>query len=362
MVEPQAPLDVYDRDPILTANLQTLSLRLGAMIASGQTPVLMIDVDDTINRHYGANLEPTVSECFTQLFATQTTFGLNTGAPIEWAGLRVLSRLQPGVICPLNILSGGRKAHAWAPALQGYVELPIAASNKGAAIRRLGEYLEQVVPDVDARFVFVSDFPGAEQPQQPGIDDSVLSEAGERLSIVVDVGRGRVGRDVKPPRDVLCVGPGEVEQRTAPIGFKATVEYLKCVTRTLEKPVLAQRAGVLRAKLGSVLAKQLAEPSLSSIKKVSLMQMAVDRRIRLRSDQALTVIVDAPGMLHAGKRAEGDAWSRIYDIPFRDNASGQWEAQVPADANAFKVFRYDADLNGGHWEPGPNYSVMRRGS
>ena len=150
------------------------------MVAAGRVPVVFLDFDDTLNRHFGALIEEEAVTSLRHLDEAGGLLGLDTGADIFWAGERILCETDRFFPFRFLLLATGEQIYAWAESLQAYVRLPIQAENKGQAMRKLAEYLDMALEQC----VFIADFPGAGERQE-GIDDPVLRE---RIGVIVNVG------------------------------------------------------------------------------------------------------------------------------------------------------------------------------
>jgi len=151
--------------------------------------MVFLDLDDTLNRRFGAPIEEEVVTSLRHLNEAGGLFGLNSGADISWAGERILRETDRFFPFPFMLLATGKQIYAWAESLQAYVLLPIQAENKGQAMRKLAEYLDIPL----GQFIFIADFPGAGERQE-GIDDPVL---GEQVGVIVNVGLQRRPEDIQ---------------------------------------------------------------------------------------------------------------------------------------------------------------------
>src|SRR5947209_6370839 len=112
-------------------NLSQLKTTAAAMIAGGRVPIVFLDLDETLNRRFGAPIEAHVVTSLHSLAEAGGLFGLNTGADIFWAGERVLRETDHLFPFPFLLLAAGRQIYAWVESVRAYVLLPIQAENKG---------------------------------------------------------------------------------------------------------------------------------------------------------------------------------------------------------------------------------------
>jgi hypothetical protein len=166
--------------PTFEDNLHQLKTKVEAMIAAEQVPMVFLDLDDTLNRHFGALIEDEAVTSLRHLDEVGGLFGLDLGADICWAGERILQETDRFFPFPFMLLATGRQIYAWAQSVQAYVRLPVQAENKGQALRRLAEYLALPLDQC----IFIADFPAPPTGKgQVGIDDPVL---GERVGVIVN--------------------------------------------------------------------------------------------------------------------------------------------------------------------------------
>jgi hypothetical protein len=59
-------------------NLSQLKTKITAMIAAGRVPIVFLDLDDTLNKHFGAPVEEQVVATLQILSEAGGLFGLNT--------------------------------------------------------------------------------------------------------------------------------------------------------------------------------------------------------------------------------------------------------------------------------------------
>ena len=109
---------------------------------------------------------------------------MNTGTDIMWAGQKVLKNTQGEFSFPFMILGTGRQIYVWLESHKAYLKLDIEADSKGEAMSKLADFIG--VPLAD--FGYVADFPGPSDPNQKGIDDSVLKE---KVGMIIPVGPNR---------------------------------------------------------------------------------------------------------------------------------------------------------------------------
>ena len=187
------------------------------MIAAGQVPIVFLDLDDTLNRRFGAPIEEEAVTSLRNLDEAGGLFGLDLGADIFWAGERILHETDRFFPFPFMLLATGKQIYAWVQSLQAYVRLPIEAENKGQAMRKLAEYL--AIP-LD-QCIFIADFPGAGDRQE-GIDDPVLRE---RVGVIVNVGLQRRSEDIRPAfKETLLLNPEHRGNMLVGVGYKATIQ------------------------------------------------------------------------------------------------------------------------------------------
>ena len=130
------------------------------MVAAGQFPIVFLDLDDTLNKSFGAAIEKKAVTSLRKLAEATGLFGLNVGADIFWAGQRILRETDHLFPMQFMLLATGKQIYVWVESLQAYVRLPMRAANKGQAMRTLAEYFDISLDQC----IFIADFPG------PGAD------------------------------------------------------------------------------------------------------------------------------------------------------------------------------------------------
>lgn len=321
------------------------------MIEGGLAPIVFLDLDDTLNRRFGATIEGKAVTSLCDLDEAGGLLGLDLGADIFWAGQRILRETDRFFHFPFMLLATGKQIYAWSESLQAYVRLPIQAESKGQALRMLAEYLAMPL----GQCIFVADFPGAD-PGQQGIDDPVLSE---RVGVIVNVGFQRRPEDIRAVfTETLLLHPERRGNDLVGVGYEATVHYLACVTEVLKQENHVAQIKALRAELMHVVEQKLNLPVLAS-RDYQLWTFEYPIR-EADSQRPVLIRVRGAGMVHAGVEHDGK-WVRIYDVPLKEVAPGVWEAYLlDPEVNAFTFIWYNPDLSGNpHWE-GKNYVLHMR--
>jgi hypothetical protein len=333
--------------PTFEDNLNQLKTKVEAMIVARRVPMVFLDLDDTLNRRFGAPIEEKVVTSLRNLDEAGGLFGLDTGANIFWAGERILHETDRYFPFPFMLLATGKQIYAWAESLQAYVLLPIQAENKGQAMRKLAEYLD--IP-LD-QFLFIADFPGVGERQE-GIDDPVLRE---HVGVIVNIG---VQRDIKSAiKDTLLLNPERRGNILVGIGYEATVQYLECMTEVLKHESYAKKVKALRSQLMHALEKKLNLPVLPNR---GYQLWTFEHPIQeAESHQSVLIRVKGPGIVHVGANRDGK-WIRIYDVPLKEVSPGVWEAYLlDPEVNESTFIWYDPKRSGNvHWE-GKNYLLQR---
>lgn len=332
-------------------NLSQLKTRIMAMIAAGQVPIVFLDLDETLNRYFGASIEEHAVNSLYNLSEAGDLFGLNTGADIFWVGERVLRETDPIFPFPFLLLATGKQIYAWVESLQAYVLLPIQAENKGEAMRKLAEYLHLPL----GQLMFIGDFPDAGEGQE-GIDDPVLRE---QVSIIINVGVHRRPQEIKPLfQETLVLHPELQGERMIGIGYEATMQYLACLTGVLKDESMRKKVGTFRSELMDVIERRL---NIGTLPNQDPQIWTFEKPVQeVGSWQSVLLRVRGPGMVHAGVNHDGQ-WLRIYDVPLKEVSLGLWEALLlDPEVNALTFIWYDPNRSGNvHWE-GKNYYLQRR--
>ena len=320
------------------------------MIAAERVPIVLLDLDETLNRHFGASIEECVVNSLQNLSKAGGLFGLNTGADIFWAGERVLHETDPLFSFPFLLLATGKQIYAWVTSLMAYVLLPIQAENKGQAMSKLAEYLKFPLD----QSIFIGDFPGAGEGQE-GIDDPVLRE---QIGIIINVGMYRKPEQIKPLfPETLILHPEYQGERMIGTGYEATIQYLACFTEVFKDESIRNKIETFRSKLMSVIEQKLNIGILSSPgAQIWTLEKPVQE---VGSCQSVLIRAKRPGMVHAGVNHHGE-WIRIYDVPLKEVSPGLWEASLlDPDVNVWTFIWYDPNRSGnGYWE-GKNYHLKR---
>ncbi len=335
--------------PTFEDNLHQLKTKVEEIITTGRVPMVFLDLDDTLNRRFGAAIEEKAVTSLRNLNEAGGLFGLDVGADIFWAGQRILHQTDHFFAFSFMLLATGRQIYAWAESLQAYIRLPIQAENKGRAMRKLAEYLDMPLDQC----IFIADFPGPGADKgQEGIDDPVLRE---RIGVIVNVGWHQDIRSVF--NEILLLNPERQGDDSVSIGYGATIQYLASMTEVLRQENYMERIKALRAELMRVVEQKLKLPVLSNH---SHQLWTFECPIReAESHRPVLIRVGGPGMVHAGVERNGK-WVRIYDVPLKEAASSVWEANVlDPEVNVFTFIWYAPDRFGNpHWE-GKNYLLHR---
>lgn len=338
--------------PTFEDNLYQLKTKVEAMLAAERVPMVFLDLDDTLNRRFGASIEVKAVTSLRNLDGAGGLFGLDLGADISWAGERILRETDRFFPFPFMLLATGKQIYAWAQSLQAYVQLPIQAENKGQAIRKLAEYLDIPLDQC----IFIADFPGpGAGERQAGIDDPVLRE---RVGVIVNVGLQRRPEDIRSAfKETLLLNPERRGNNLVGIGYEATVQYLACETEVLKHESHAEKVKALRSELMRALEQKLNLPVLPNR---GHQLWTFEHPIQeAESRRPLLIRVKGPGIVHAGVDRDGK-WVRIYDVPLKETSLGVWEAYVlDPEVNAFTFIWYAPKRSGNpHWE-GKNYFLQR---
>lgn len=314
--------------------------------------MVFLDLDDTLNRRFGAPIEDKAVTALRKLDEAGGLFGLDLGADISWAGERILRETDRFFSFPFMLLATGKQIYAWAESLQAYVLLPIQAENKGQAISKLAEYLD--IP-LD-QFLFIADFPGpGAGKRQAGIDDPVLRE---RVGVIVNVGFQRRPEDIRSAfQETLLLNPERRGNNLVGIGYEATVQYLACQTEVLKHESHAEKVKARRSELMRALEQKLNLPVLPN--RGHQLWTFEHPLQEAESHRPVLIRVKGPGIVHAGVNCDGK-WVRIYDVPLKEVSPGVWEAYIlDPEANAFTFIWYAPKRSGNpHWE-GKNYLLQR---
>jgi hypothetical protein len=322
------------------------------MIAVGQAPIVFLDLDDTLNRRFGAPIEEKAVTSLRKLDEAGGLLGLDLGADIFWAGQRILRETDRFFAFPFMLLATGREIYVWAESLQAYVRLPMQGENKGQAMRKLAEYLDMPL----SQCIFIADFPGPGEDQgQQGIDDPVLREC---VGIIVNVGLQHRPEDVRSTyAETLLLNPEREGNNLVSVGYEATVHYLACVNEVLRQERHVTEIKAFRAKLMRIVEQKLNLPVLANR---DHQLWTFEHRIQEAARHRPVLIrVKRAGIVHAGVE-HGGKWTRIYDIPLREVSLGVWEANVlDPEVSAFTFIWYSPDrTDNPHWE-GKNYLLRK---
>jgi hypothetical protein len=336
---------------MLEDNLDQLKTRIRAMIAAERVPIIFLDLDETLNRHFGASIEEHVVNSLQNLSEAGGLFGLNTGADIFWAGERVLHETDPLFPFPFLLLATGKQIYAWVASLMAYVLLPIQADNKGQAMRELAEYLQLSLD----QFIFIGDFPGAGEGQE-GIDDPVLRE---QVGIIVNVGMYRKPDAIKALfQGTLVLHPEHLKERVVGAGYEATMQYLASLTEVFKHEGIVEEVQTFRSELMSAIESKL---NIGVLPNQDPQIWTFEKPVqKVGSRQSVLVRVKGPGMVHAGVNHDGQ-WLRTYDVPLKEISPDLWEASLlDPEVNTLTFIWYDPNRSGNvHWE-GKNYHLQRR--
>jgi|GEM_PF-1648741 len=334
--------------PMFEDKLNQLKTKVEAMILASRIPMVFLDLDDTLNRRFGAPIEAQAVTSLRNLAVAGGLFGLDTGANIFWAGERILRETDRFFPFPFMLLATGQQIYAWVEALQAYVLLPIQAANKGQAMRKLAEYL--AIP-LD-QFLFIADFPAVGERQE-GIDDPVLRE---QVGVIVNIG---VQRELaSASKETLLLNPERRGNLLVGSGYQATIQYLECLTEVLQHESYARHVKELRSALMLAVANKLNLPVLPTR---DYQLWTFEHPIQqAESHLAVLIRVKGSGIVHVGVNRDGN-WIRIYDVPLKEVSPGVWEAYVlDPEVNEFTFIWYDPKGAGNvHWE-GKNYLLQRR--
>jgi hypothetical protein len=321
------------------------------MIATRQVPIVLLDLDETLNRHFGTSIEEHVVDSLQDLSEAGGLFGLNTGADIFWAGERVLRETDQLFPFPFLLLATGKQIYSWVASLRAYVLLPIQADSKGQAMSQLAEYLPLPLD----QFIFIGDFPGAAGERWEGIDDSVLRE---QVGTIVNVGAHRRPEEIKPLfPETLVLHPEHQGERMIGTGYEATMQYLACLTEVFKDENMSKRVETFRSELmGAIEHKLNVEVLPNSGHQTWTFEEPVQE---VGSSQSLLVRVKGPGMVHAGVDRDGE-WVRIYEVPLKEVSPGLWEAYLlDPEVNVLTFIWYDPNRSGNiRWEE-KNYHLQR---
>ncbi len=214
-------------------------------------------------------------------------------------------------------------------------------------MRKLAEYLALPLD----QFLFIADFPGVGERQE-GIDDPVLRE---QVGVIVNIG---VQRAIASPRkETLLLNPERRGNMLLGIGYKATIQYLECMTEVLTHESYARQVKALRSEVMLALETKLNLPVLSTR---DYQLWTFEHLIQeIESHQAVLIRVKGPGIVHGGVNRDGQ-WIRIYGVPLKEVSPGVWQAYVlEPEVNEFTFIWYDPNGAGNvHWE-GKNYLLQR---
>jgi hypothetical protein len=333
------------------SNLDQLKIRIRTMISAGRVPIVLLDLDETLNRHFGTSIEEHVVDSLQDLSEAGGLFGLNTGADIFWAGERVLRETDQLFPFPFLLLATGKQIYSWVASLRAYVLLPIQADSKGQAMSKLAEYLSLPLD----QSIFIGDFPGATSERLEGIDDSVLRE---QVGIIINVGGHRRPEEIKPIfPETLILHPEHQGERIIGTGYEATMQYLACLIEVFRDESMKEKFGTFRSELmGAIERKLNIEVLPNSGHQIWTFEEPVQE---LGSSQALLVRVKGPGMVHAGVNRDGE-WVRIYDVPLREVSPDLWEAYLlDPEVNVLTFIWYDPNWSGNvRWDE-KNYHLQR---
>ena len=333
-------------------NLHQLKSKVAAMIAAGRIPMAFLDLDDTLNRCFGAPIEEKSVTSLHNLAKAGAVFGLNIGADIFWVGERILRETDHLFPMPFMLLATGKQIYAWLQSLQAYVLLPIQAGSKGEAMRKLAEYLATPLD----QFLFIADFPGPGSVEtQVGIDDPVLAE---RIGVIVNVGFQRKPEDIRPAfAETFLLGPERRGDNLVGVGYQATLQYLASQMEVVSDASHAEKVQAFRSELMQALEQKLNLPALPN--RDHLLWTFEHPLQEASSDRSVLIRVNRPGMVHAGVNYDGE-WVRIYDIPLKEKSPGIWEAYLlDPDVNAFTFIWYASQKSGYPYWEGKNYHLHR---
>lgn len=233
-------------------NLDQLKTKVEAMLAASRIPIVFLDLDDTLNRRFGAPIEGQAVTSLRNLDEAGGLFGLDTGANIFWAGERILRETDRFFPFPFMLLATGQQIYVWVESFQAYVLLTIQAGNKGHTMRKLAEYLALPLD----QFLFIADFPGVGDRQE-GIDDPVLLE---EIGVIVNVGVQHA--IVSSRKETLLLNPERRGNMLVGIGHEATIQYLECLTEVLKHESCVKKVKALRSELMLAIEKKLDLPVL----------------------------------------------------------------------------------------------------
>ena len=320
------------------------------MIAAGRVPIVFLDLDDTLNRRFGAPIEEQAVTSLGDLHGAGGLFGLNTGADISWAGERILRETDRFFPFPFMLLATGEQIYAWAQSLQAYVRLPIQAENKGQAMKKLAEYLDIPL----GQCIFIADFPGAgDRPE--GVDDPVLKE---RVGVIVNVGVQRRPEKIRCAfQETLLLNPERRGNILVGTGYNATVQYLACQTEVLTHESHVEKVKALRSELMRAVERRLNLPVLPN--RGHQLWTFEHPILEAENHRPVLIRVKGPGIVHAGVK-RNRKWVRIYDVPLKEVSPNVWEAYVlDPEVDAFTFIWYHPKRAGNvHWE-GKNYLLQR---
>jgi hypothetical protein len=336
--------------PTFEDNLHQLKTKVEAMIATGRVPMVFLDLDETLNRRFGASVEEQAVTSLRNLHEAGGLFGLDTGADISWAGERILRETDRFFPFPFMLLASGEQIYVWAQSFQAYVRLPIQAENKGQAMRKLAEYLDIALDQC----IFIADFPEAGDRQEGG-DDPVLKE---RVGVIVNVGVQRRPEDIRCAfQDTLLLNPERRGNMLIGTGYKATVQYLACQTEVLTHESHAEKGKALRSELMRAIERRLNLPVLPT--RGHQLWTFEHPLQEAENHRPVLIRVKRPGIVHAGVK-RNEKWVRIYDVPLKEVSPSVWEASVlDPEVDAFTFIWYSPKRAGNvHWE-WKNYLLQR---
>jgi hypothetical protein len=320
------------------------------MIAAGQVPIVLLDLDETLNRHFGVSIEKHMVNSLQNLSEAGGLFGLNTGTDIFWAGERVLRETDQLFPFPFLLLATGKQIYAWVASLRAYVLLPIQAEHKGQAMSKLAEYLHLPLD----QSIFIGDFPGA-AGEREGIDDSVLRE---QVGIIINVGEHRRPEEIKPLfPETLILHPEHLGESIIGTGYEATIQYLACLTEVFKDENMRAKVETFRSELMGAIERKL---NIEALPNYGHQIWTFEEPIQeIGSSQSLLVRVNEHGIVHAGVDRDGE-WVRVYDVPLKEVSPGLWEAYLlDPEVNVLTFIWYDPNQSDNiHWD-GKNYHLQR---
>jgi hypothetical protein len=324
-------------------NLEELLSKIQSLISPDWAPLLFLDLDDTLNHGFGLDIAKEAVPALAKLYQSRMLFGLNTGANIAWAGMRVFRQTDGQLKFPLNILDNGQQIYAWHSGTQAYVRLPLVASNKGQAMEKLASFLEIPLGQMGV----VADFPRGSK-KQAGIDDAILDYP---VGWIINVGENELGSAQPGTWLARSEDPGRK------FGVTATVEFIENLAAMIEKNNLADW---IRSSYYRLLHRIEAKLKLPVLESENHCVWTIEKPFEFADhDRPLLIRAKSPGMLHAGVNRHG-LWIRIYDIPLQRTERNIWEAEIlDPHVNDFTFIWYDRTGNMAPCWEGKNYYIHR---